>query len=225
MFEAIILAGGFGQRLKEISGDVPKPMIQVGSEPFLYRLMRALESNGCSRIILSLHFKSDFIIDKIQSDRPVGCQIDYVVDDNPLGTGGAIKNASESISGSKFISINGDTYTDIDYLTMFEGAEEGKVTISAIMVEDASRYGSLDVDIHGNLINFREKKSAGRGLINTGTYVIPTKLIRNFELDEFSIESDFFPRFSDSIKVFKTQGLFIDIGVPKDYWKACEILA
>lgn len=224
MFEAVILAGGFGTRLKEISEGLPKPMVKVGKEPFLYRLMKDLESNGCSKIILSLHFRSEYIIERVQSDLPVKCMVEFVVEDVPLGTGGAIKNAAKNISSSKFVSINGDTYSDIDYMNIYKISRSEDVTISAIVVEDSSRYGSLDVNSNGEVVAFNEKHGTGPGLINSGTYVLPTNKILNFDLEKFSIEKDFFPCFDGIIKVFKTDGLFIDIGVPKDYLYACKVL-
>lgn len=83
MFQAIILAGGQGTRLKSVTGDLPKPMVDVNGKPFLYRLMQYLEAQGCSKIVLSLCYKADYIIDSVKQDKPVKCVVEYAVEQQP----------------------------------------------------------------------------------------------------------------------------------------------
>ena len=154
MFEAVILCGGFGSRLKAVSGDIPKPMIPVGGTPFVYRLMMVLEASGCSKILLSLHYRPDYFVQAVNNDKPVSCPVEFVVENIPLGTGGAVKHAANKISSSKFIVLNGDTHSDISYADFFSYSEEKQITISAVSVEATSRYGSLEIDSYMNVTAF-----------------------------------------------------------------------
>ena len=157
MFEAVILAGGKGTRLKSVSGDIPKPMVDLNGKPFLYKLMEQLERYGCSSITLSLGYRADYIIDKILKDKPVNCQVNFSVEKVPLGTGGAIKLAAEKIVGNKFLVINGDTYSEVDFSSMFKLGSKYDLVISGVKVDDASRYGTLNVDDEGYVISMSEK--------------------------------------------------------------------
>jgi D-glycero-alpha-D-manno-heptose 1-phosphate guanylyltransferase len=119
MFEAVILMGGLGTRLSAISKGVPKPMMSVGGRPFVYHLLEKLEAAGCKRIVLSLHYEAHEIISQITQDMPVNCEIVFVKEDRPLGTGGGLKLAATSILGEKFIALNGDTFSSLDYRIFF----------------------------------------------------------------------------------------------------------
>lgn len=220
MFEAIVLAGGFGSRLKAISGDVPKPMVEVNGRPFLYRLLEALEKSGCSRVVLSLGYQAQYIVDKLSTDNPVSIDIDWVIEDHPLGTGGAIKLAASKIQRSSFIVLNGDTFLDIDYSSFFERSKSSDLLISAINVKDVSRYGSLELDNNQKIIKFKEKGQPGPGFINSGTYVIKRADILTYSKKEFSLETDFLQEYEKNIDAFITDKYFIDIGIPEDFKKA-----
>lgn len=224
MFEAVILAGGQGTRLKAITGELPKPMIDVNGIPFLYRLMKRLELQGCSKIIVSLGYKADLIIERITKDCPVSCEVDFAIESSPLGTGGAIKLAASKITADTFIALNGDTFCDIDYNEFIKFSADAQLTISGVFVDDVSRYGTLDLDNNNNVKSMREKGGLGAGLINSGMYVIRTEEILSFELEEFSFEKDYVQTYQGSFIAYKTDGCFIDIGIPEDYHRACEII-
>jgi D-glycero-alpha-D-manno-heptose 1-phosphate guanylyltransferase len=224
MFQCVILAGGFGTRLKSVSGDIPKPMVPIGNEPFLYLLMRKLEQQGCSKIILSLHYKADFIINRIDSDRPVSCPVEYSVEDLPLGTGGALKRSSRLISEPRFIALNGDTYCDIDYASLLIAAESTDLLVAAVNVDNVQRYGKLEIDDTSAVLSMGEKSKEGEGFINAGTYVIKTDDIAKFSMEEFSFENDFIPNFRGNFKAYIAGNNFVDIGIPSDYQYACRIL-
>lgn len=221
MFECVILAGGFGTRLKSVSGDIPKPMVAVGDEPFLYKLMRKLEADGCSKIILSLYYRSDYIISRINADRPVQCKVQFCVENSPLGTGGALKLAAEYVSQEKFIVLNGDTYQDIDYSDFFDKSVGSDLFISASRVSDCQRYGVLNLDNDLNVMSMSSGGFCGSGYINSGTYVVNTKDVVSFTKEAFSFEADFIQHFDGIFKAYVTNGEFIDIGVPEDYYRAC----
>ncbi|MFA7311710.1 MAG: nucleotidyltransferase family protein [Shewanella sp.] len=224
MFEAVILAGGQGTRLKSVTGNLPKPMVEVNGDPFLYILMRRLVDNGCSKIILSLCYQADYIIERIKKDKPVDCDIDFVVEEFPLGTGGAIKLASLGIRKNKFLVLNGDTLSKVNYLSLMDFSNDTDLVISGVYVADVSRYGTLIVDKLNNVLSMLEKGVNGPGIINSGIYVIKTDLIKNFPLSSFSFENDFVKDFNGSFKAFVSNGYFIDIGIPEDYYKACQTI-
>lgn len=221
VFECVILAGGFGTRLKSVSGDIPKPMVDVGSEPFLYKLMKKLEADGCSKIILSLYYRSEYIISKINMDRPVQCKVQFCVENVPLGTGGALKLATEYVSQDKFIVLNGDTYQDIDYSEFFNKSVDSDLFISASRVSDCQRYGVLNLDNDLNVMSMSSSGFSGSGYINSGTYVVSKKDIASFAQETFSFEADFIQHFDGIFKAYVSNGEFIDIGIPEDYFRAC----
>lgn len=225
MFESIILAGGFGTRLREVSGNIPKPMVEVGSEPFLYKLMKKLETDGCSKIILSLYYQSEYIISRINKDKPVECEVCFCIEDVPLGTGGALKLASKYVSQEKFIALNGDTYQDINYAKFYNQSSNSDLYISAVKLDKCDRYGILEFDNKLNIISMSSKGSDGGGYINSGTYVIKKNEISKYKSDIFSFEKDFIEEFKGTFKAYVHDNLFIDIGIPIDYLKARKILS
>jgi len=222
MFEAVILMGGFGTRLKEISGEIPKPMVLVGSDPFVYRLMKKLELAGCSKIILSLYYGASFIIESIRADNPVACDVVFVVEEVPLGTGGALKFAAKEISTEYFIAMNGDTFSGVDYHDLICQKGTADIIISGVEVKNIARYGSLEFDSSLKLTGMSEKGSEGAGVINSGTYLIRTSSILSVKEERFSFEEFYLPTYKPKTSVMVFDGDFIDIGIPSDYFLACE---
>lgn len=221
MFECIILAGGFGTRLKAISGNIPKPMMVVGGEPFLYRLMKKLEKDGCSKIILALHYQSDYIVSRVNSDHPVKCEVCFSIEESPLGTGGAVKLAASYTSKERVVILNGDSYQEIDYGDFFIKSFSNDLLISSTREDNCERYGVLELDKDLNVISMCSKGHSGPGYINSGTYVIKTEDILSFKKDIFSFEADFIQYFDGIFKAYITNSEFIDIGIPEDFYKAC----
>lgn len=223
MFESIILAGGFGTRLKSISGDTPKPMVKVGGSPFLYILMKNLEKQGCKNIIISTHYNSDFIIDSILKDNPVRCNVDFAIEEKPLGTGGAIKFASNKISSDKFIVLNGDTYNNIKYLEFLDYSRKTDILISAVKIANPDRFGIIELDSNKNVLSLNSSSKTFNGIINSGTYAIKKSTIQTFKKNMFSFEDDFLRDFKGTFKAHINNNTFIDIGIPEDYERACEL--
>lgn len=222
MFEAVILAGGMGTRLKSVTGELPKPMVDVCGTPFLYRLMQRLESQGCSRIVLSLGYRADYIISKIKSDKPVACIVDFAVETIPLGTGGAIKLAANYITEKQFIVLNGDTFCEVDYKALVDYSQHSDLVICGGEVEEISRYGTLSLDANNYVLSMNEKGETGKGIINTGIYVLTVSEISEVKADKFSFEEDFIQTYHSPFKAYVSDGYFVDIGIPEDYYKFCE---
>lgn len=224
--EAIILAGGFGKRLKSKIKDIPKPMAPVNNRPFLVYILDKLLKYNFDHIILSVGYKGDVISDYF-GDNYFGIKISYVQETYPLGTGGAIKLALTKSKQDHLFIINGDTFFDIDFFKIERFWElHKKPTIITTNVSDSSRYGSLKVD--GKYItSFQEKGCNLSGIINSGYYLFPVNIFNNVKLNKsFSLEEDFLKKYINLEKImfFPAEGLFIDIGIPDDYHTAQKLI-
>ena len=225
--EAIVLAGGFGTRLRQVVTDVPKPMAPIAGRPFLEILLGELAQKGFSRVVLSLGFMAEKISGHF-GPRFAGLDITYVVEDAPLGTGGATRLAAAACTQDHVFVLNGDTYLDleVDLLERQWPAKRHPIVVGR-QVPDTTRYGRLVVD-GDRITSFAEKGIAGHGLINAGCYVLATDALAQFPVNQpFSIETDYLvPEVARAtVEVFVTEGVFIDIGIPEDYARAQTLLA
>lgn len=224
--EAIVLAGGFGTRLRSVVKDVPKPMANVCGKPFLELVLNSLAQKGFHRVVLSVGYMADVIQAHFGSQFS-GMEITYAIEDTPLGTGGAIRNAMQFCDEQAVAVFNGDTYLDLDSTALKIALNECiEPAIVIKSVDDTHRYGR--VEIHENRISrFAEKGISGKGYINAGTYLLPKSCLDGFPLMmPFSVEQDFFiPLIQhQGINALVTSGLFIDIGIPEDYFRAQDLL-
>lgn len=225
--EAIVLAGGFGRRLRQLVPDLPKPMAPVAGRPFLEILLTSLARKGFRRVVLSLGYMADKVIAHF-GDHFAGMVLAHEVEQTPLGTGGAVRQALTRCHTDHVFVFNGDTYLDLEAAAVEEvWSANHEPIIVARTVPDTSRYGRLDV-ANGQVVGFSEKGVSGPGLINAGCYVLPVNILDVFAAGQaFSLETDFFHRHAASqrFNLFVTSGHFIDIGVPDDYVRAQSELA
>ena len=220
--EAIILAGGLGTRLKEVVNDVPKVMAPVNGRPFLEYVLDYLERNIFNHVVLSVGYKYE-VIKKHFGNRYKSIEIDYAIEDEPLGTGGGIKKSFEFIKGFRALVLNGDTMFRIDMNKIFGFHFSKSADFSIVLreVDNVSRYGSVELDENQRVVRFNEKgEQTGKGNINGGIYLINKKFFeKNKFADKFSLEKDCFE------KLYKTHPFygivckqyFLDIGIPEDY--------
>lgn len=225
--EAIILAGGFGTRLRQVVADVPKPMAPVAGRPFLEILLGSLAHKGFSRVVLSLGFMAEKISGHF-GNRFAGLDLAYVVENTPLGTGGAVRLAATACSQDHVFVFNGDTYLDleVEQLEKHWRAKRHPIVVGR-QVQNTARYGRLVVD-GDRITNFAEKGASGPGLINAGCYVLATNALEEYPLNQpFSLETDYLvPEvLTATVDVFVTERMFIDIGIPEDYSRAQTLLA
>jgi D-glycero-alpha-D-manno-heptose 1-phosphate guanylyltransferase len=225
--EAIVLAGGFGTRLRQVVPDLPKPMAPIAGRPFLEILLSTLAQKGFTRVVLSLGFMSEKIIEYFGNSFK-GMELLYEVEPLPLGTGGAIRVALARCVSDHVYIFNGDTYLDLE-VDALEGLWQSNhhPVIVVREVIDTARFGKIEMR-DGQIIAFLEKGVTGSGLINAGCYVLPQNLLDDFPLNKpFSIETEFFIESLQRIRFdgFVTHGRFIDIGVPDDYALAQTVLA
>lgn len=219
--EAIILAGGFGTRLKHIVPDVPKPMAPVRDKPFLEYILTLLLQRGCSHVVLAVGYLKEQIITYFGTQYH-GMQISYSEEIVPLFTGGAIKKALTQCREDSVFVLNGDTFFDVNLAEMQRSFERRNcvLMIAVKQMHDFSRYGT--VTLTGDFITaFQEKKSCENGLINGGIYLLKRNLLDGYP-DKFSFEQEVMEKHVHEMPIgaFESDGYFIDIGVPEDYFRA-----
>ena len=222
--EVIILAGGFGKRLFDVVSDVPKCLAPINGTPFLDYLIKYLQKYGISRLILSLGYKSDFIISYINEFHS-DLDVTFVIEDSPLGTGGAIKASLKEVKAKNVLVVNGDTFFNINLNAFYNAAltNQYAFTMALQRMERNYRYGFVELDEKNEIISFCEKQESNNVLINTGFYIInKEQLDFGANNDIFSLEKDFFESDLRKIKLYGIEfnDEFIDIGVPYDFNKA-----
>lgn len=229
MKECIILAGGLGTRLQSVVSDVPKCMAEVAGRPFLSYLLDYMDRQHFSHIILSLGYKSEIVLQWLEGES-YPFEISYVVEDNPLGTGGAINLAFSKVKGSHAFVFNGDTFFDVNtsILLDFHNKKEAQISLALKPMSDFDRYGSVDVSDDDRIIRFNEKQYCEKGLINGGVYIINKDIFSALHLPEkFSFEKDVMEAHINDIPFYGCvqDNYFIDIGIPSDFAKANQDFA
>jgi D-glycero-alpha-D-manno-heptose 1-phosphate guanylyltransferase len=223
----LILAGGFGTRLQTVLGGLPKPLADINGSPFISFLIKKLIQEGYNNFIFSLFYKPEKIVDFIENSKKTilrNCMVDYCIDPQPLGTGGAICLAvkTKKVEGA-FLIVNADTILEHGYKTVGQSKEN---TIGLVKVDNMSRYGRVIFDDSFLVQDFIEKKvDSGSGYINAGIYNLHSQLFFNYPETSFSLESHLFPELVKKQSLYATliESSFIDIGVPYDYYKFCSL--
>jgi D-glycero-alpha-D-manno-heptose 1-phosphate guanylyltransferase len=223
--EAIILAGGLGTRLKGVVNDLPKSMASVNGHPFLEYMLNYLLGQGIRRIILSVGYKGD-VIQSYFKDHYKGMMISYAIEEEPLGTGGGIKNAFKQVENNRAFTLNGDSLFRIDFQGMLRthSASNADLTLALRYLEDTGRFGTVQVSNEKRITGFMEKDpDSGPGYINGGVYLINKDFIEKEDFPQiFSMEKDCFEKYYQKARIFAyiSKGYFLDIGIPEDYQKA-----
>lgn len=223
---AILLAGGFGTRLKTIVSDVPKPMAPIHGVPFLSYQLHYLKHYGIKHVVISVGYLHEKIMEFYKNEFK-GIKISYVIEKEPLGTGGGIRKAIEECENETLLAMNGDSFFDIDLLKLkqFHDLKKASFSLALRKVNNASRYGCIEISKENEIISFQEKSdNVEAGLINAGIYVIePNLYLKHTPSNtKFSIEKDFFEKELKVLPIygFEFEGYFVDIGIPEDYNKA-----
>jgi D-glycero-alpha-D-manno-heptose 1-phosphate guanylyltransferase len=222
--KAIILAGGLGTRLSSIVSDTPKPMAKIGARPFLEYLLDYLIEQGTEQVVLAVSHKWEVIREHFGNTYR-GILLEYSVEDEPLGTGGAIRQALETINDDEVIVLNGDTLFHVDLEAMAAAHHRGGVllTITLKQVVDCGRFGRVSISDNGVITEFMEKSTNAPGWINGGVYILNRRLLDNLQMPEkFSFEQDLVEPNIGRIRpvAFQSNAYFIDMGVPEDYERA-----
>ena len=220
---ALVLSGGLGTRLRSIVNDRPKVLSDINGRPFLDFIFDHFIAQNLSHVILLTGYKGKMIASHY-GDSYKSLSLRYIQEDTPLGTGGAIKNAVNKIKNplDQYLIVNGDTYFPADYSQCLKAATTEFNYIFSTKVAENERYGTLDVDNESKkILNFIEKAKFQDGLINSGSYYINSAQIAGFSADRFSLEHEYFStKCGPYGNVYCTYdpALFVDIGIPSDYY-------
>jgi len=209
--KVIILAGGRGTRLPKSAKDIPKALVPIHGKAVLDHQLELLEKHGLTDVRLSLGFRADQIIAHIkQSGRD---NIEYVIEDEPLGTGGGVCLAAKDLT-EDFIVLNGDVVTDFDFTEMLNRHAPGSPVIVAAWREDARDFGLLDI-VGEKIRAFLEKPvRPTSGYINAGCYILHPRHFKDVAKESFMLEKDVFPRLAEGgeLRTFIHSGFWQDVG-------------
>lgn len=225
MKKAVILVGGEGTRLRPLTCNMVKSMVPVVNKPFLEHVIYYLRLHGVRDIILALCYLPECIRSYFGNGSQFGVKLFYKIEDSPLGTAGAVKNAEEYLDEPFFV-LNGDVFSDFDLTAMsnFHQERGAKVTIALTPVEDPTLYGVIEADATGKIKRFVEKPSwdeVTTNMINAGIYILEPDVLKHIPKDtRFMFEHDVFPtllRIDLPIFAYSNPAYWIDIGTPEKY--------
>lgn len=221
--QAMILCGGLGTRLGPLTAAIPKPLLKVGSRPFLDVLLFELGRHRFRDVVLLASYQADQVIDYAQNN-PVaerfGLNLSTVVEAEPAGTGGGLYNARD-IAADCFLLLNGDSWLDMNLLAAAPIATEASETIASLALrhlENPDRYGTVRVE-NGRIVSFADRSvGVAQALISAGVYFFRREIFAHLSA-RCSLESDILPALCKTHRVAATvhSGFFIDIGVPSSY--------
>ena len=227
--KALLLAGGFGTRLRPLTFNTPKPIVPILDRPFLYHQIDLLKQvPDIDEVILSLNYRPDRIEAVVGSGNDAGLPIRYVVEPQPLGTGGAVKFAAPYLDGTTIV-FNADVLTEVNLATVVERhrTRRASATIVLAPVADPTRYGLVETDGDGNVTRFIEKPDPAQitcNTINAGIYVLEPETLDRIPADtKYSIERRYFPSLverGDAFSAYVERGYWLDIGTPAAYRQA-----
>jgi mannose-1-phosphate guanylyltransferase len=223
--KAVILAGGEGTRLRPLTLAMPKPVVPVVNVPFLQYQLELLKKHGVTEVILSLGYQPQKIEAVLGDGSGLGMKIHYAIEQSPLGTGGAYKNAERLLDGPTIV-FNGDILCDLDLTAVLRQHRSHHATATLVLtrVQNPSAYGLVETTDNGCITRFLEKPSADEitcNTINAGTYILEPEVLKVIPTGEnYSFERGVFPgllRDQRPVYAFVSEGYWIDIGTPQKY--------
>jgi mannose-1-phosphate guanylyltransferase len=225
--KAVILVGGEATRLLPLTCNTPKVMVPVLNTPFLEHVIHYLSEHQINDIILAQRHLSKPIQSYFGNGSQFGVRLTNTVEDTPLGTAGAVKNAEKYLDDT-FLVLNGDIFTDLDIMAMvgFHLEREAKVTIALTPVDDPTSYGLIETNAQGRVTRFLEKpkwSEVTSNMINAGTYVLEPEVLSQIpQQANFSFERGLFPLLlhqGEPIYACPSSAYWIDIGTPEKYFQ------
>lgn len=231
--QAVILAGGLGTRLRAVVSDVPKPMAPVAGRPFLEHQMDFWAAQGIRRFVLSVAYLGESIVAHF-GKRYGGCEIDYAIEETPLGTGGGVLLASRMVpAGRPFLLLNGDTFFQVELarLAAFHARAHSDWTVCLFRPDEAGRYGGIEMGPEGRVLALLDKSAAAGKLANGGVYLVNPAILAAMASQpprKCSLETDLMPALLAAgarVHGLECPGRFLDIGVPEDYARAAEFVS
>ena len=229
MNEVIILSGGTGSRLAGVVDDVPKILASIKGKPFIFYLINYLLNQKIKTFIFSLGYMHQSIISYIKKDF---CFLDckFIIEKNPLGTGGAIKKSIKETSSENILIVNGDTMLHFNLSSFFKVHlnKNSDCTLITKYLKNPYRYGTVTFNSNNQVMSFKEKLNIDYGYINCGVFILNKKkfIEKTFNKNKFSFEYDFLQKYFNKLKIFVSiqDVFFIDIGIPDDYFLAQKLI-
>ena len=226
--KAVILVGGEGTRLRPLTCNIPKAMVPILNRPFLEHMAGYLKEHGVEDVILAMGSLPGPIQSYFGDGTKFGIRMTYLVEESPLGTAGAVKNAEAFLDESFFV-FNGDVLTEIDLTAMMRRHQEigTKVSIALTPVDNPTIYGVVETDAEGTVRRFIEKPSRDEvtgNMINAGIYILEPEVLGHVPVaTPFMFEHHLFPRLLEMGEVilsYPSDAYWIDTGTPEKYLKA-----
>lgn len=226
----VILAGGFGTRVSHLLPGIPKPMAPVAGRPFIEWVVRFFARHGAREFVLSTGYLADVIADHFARQPVPDVRVTCTPETTPLGTAGGFLNClpSERSESDLWLVVNGDSLVFADPLPLVAPLHAGTAdaALLGLALDDAARYGTVEIDPTGRLTAFREK-TPGAGVINTGVYAFNGAALRGLpERRPLSFETEVFPTLVAAGRVAgaKTAARFLDIGTPASLAEAEQFI-
>jgi mannose-1-phosphate guanylyltransferase len=222
--DAVILVGGKGTRLRPLTLSAPKPMLPTAGVPFLTHLLSRIAAAGIEHVVLGTSYKAETFEEEFGDGSKLGLQIDYVVEKDPLGTGGGIANVAPMLRNDTVMVFNGDVLSGADLTAMLatHQRQDADVTLHLVRVSDPRAFGSVPTDADGNVLAFLEKtEDPPTDQINAGTYIFRRSIIDRIPRGrEVSVEREVFPALlAEGAKVcgYVDMSYWRDMGTPEDF--------
>lgn len=222
----LVLAGGFGTRLRSVVSEVPKPLAPVIDRPYLHYLIENWVEQGVTSLTFLLHHQADLIEVFLESQKSKGwlrgCELHTLIEPQPLGTGGAVAYAVQQLRlAGTFLVANADTWLGSGVKQILETETPA---MALVRVNNSERYGSVRFQLN-RVSAFEEKQSsAGPGWINAGLYHLHADLFQDWNGQSFSLERELFSKLvtNGRLHAIPLETDFIDIGIPEDYFRFCR---
>lgn len=219
--QAVIMAGGYGTRLRPLTNRIPKPMVPIIDKPLIGYLVEHLREQGIKDIILTLGYKPEVILDYLGDGKRYGVNIRYVIEREPLGTAGGVKNVSDMLEDT-FLVLSGDAFTNIEVDAMldYHYVKGGLLTMAVKKMDDVKEYGVVKLNENNKVVDFVEKPLVSREkCVNTGIYILEPEVLDIIPNNEkYDFARDLFPRIIDNMYGYEMQGYWSDIGTLSSYY-------
>lgn len=217
--QTVIMAGGFGSRLRPLTNQIPKPMVNIIDKPILLYIIEHIRSYGIRDITITLGYLPQIIMNYFGDGSKFGVKINYCIENTPMGTAGGVKLAEKFLHDDFFI-FSGDAFCNINLAELEDSFNKSGnlLTMAAKHVEDATGFGLIK-ESNGNVLSFEEKpKTPQSGLVNMGIYAVKHELLGLIPSGKYDFSKDLFPKIMDEISVFKTGCYWSDIGTLSSYY-------
>lgn len=229
MLKAVIMAGGFGTRLRPLTSKIPKPMVPIMNKPMIEHIVRLLVKHGIKDIVVLIFYHPNVIKNFLGDGSQFGASIQYVKADSDYGTAGSVRNAYDLLEGSRVLVISGDVLTDFDLkkVVAYHESKKSKATLVLTHVPDPLQFGLVITEPDGKIVRFLEKPTWGEvfsDAVNTGIYVIEPDVIEMIPYrDEYDFSKELYPRMLREgmpLYGYSAEGYWRDVGNLNEYIEA-----